>query len=201
MKYFLTRGVESWMTLLAGVAIGVVIAVGSASSAQDVPKNESQDKQTQHSDLQLDGKLKNVPAVKTEYANETEAYCANIVDAARDQRYLLQKKELGELQAQVNERIKLLEKRRDEYQEWLEKREDFLRVAEGTLITIYKKMKPDAAATQLALVKPEIAAAVIMKLDARMSSSIFNEMDAEKAAMLAGIIADAASREIPKEPS
>ena len=95
----------------------------------------------------------------------------------------------------------MLEQRRDEFQTWLKKRDDFLRVAEGTLVEIYKKMKPDAAATQLALVNPEIAAAVIMNLDARLSSSILNEMEADKAAMLAGIIADAASRDLPKEPS
>lgn len=134
-------------------------------------------------------------------SEEIKAYCANIADAARDQRYLRQSKELQDLQAQVDERIKTLEQRRDEYREWMTKREEFLKVAEATLLDIYKNMKPDAAAKQLELVNPEIAAAIVMKLNSRLASQILNEMEAKKAAGLASIIADAASKDIPKEPS
>ena len=132
---------------------------------------------------------------------EIKAYCANIADAARDQRYLRQSKELKDLQAQVDERIKVLETRRDEYREWMTRREEFLKVAEGTLLDIYKTMKPDAAAKQLELVNPEVAAAIMMKLNSRIASSILNEMSAEKAAGLASIIADASTKTLPKEPS
>jgi len=195
MNQTISRHMQSWLMLLAGVAIGAAIVSGSSSNAEEKPNTEAA------SDFQLNGKTDAALVVRKEYGSEVEAYCANIADSARDQRYLIQKKELGDLQLQVNERVKILEQRRDEFQMWLKKRNDFLRVAEGTLIEIYKKMKPDAAATQLALVNPEIAAAVIMNLEARLSSSILNEMEADKAAMLAGIIADAASRELPKEPS
>ncbi len=61
---------------------------------------------------------------------EIRAFCGNIADAARDQRYLLQKKELEELQAEVDERIGLLEERSEKYREWLKKREDFMQVAD-----------------------------------------------------------------------
>ena len=132
---------------------------------------------------------------------EIKAYCANIADAARDQRYLRQTKELQDLQSQVDERIRVLEQRRDEYREWMTKREEFLKVAETTLLDIYKKMRPDAAARQLELVNPEVAAAIVMKLNSRLASQILNEMAADKAAGLASIIADAASKDLPREPS
>jgi flagellar motility protein MotE (MotC chaperone) len=135
------------------------------------------------------------------YESEIEAYCANIADAARDQRYLRQKNELETLKAKVDERVALLEKRRDEYQQWLGKRDDFMRVAEAKLVDIYKNMRPDAAASQLSLINPGVAAAIVMKLNARLSSQILNEMDPEKAAGLAGIIANAAATEQPKDPS
>jgi flagellar motility protein MotE (MotC chaperone) len=140
------------------------------------------------------------PEQKT-YESEIEAYCANIADAARDQRYLRQKNELETLKSKVDERIALLEQRRDEYEKWLGKRDDFMRVAEGTLVDIYKKMRPDAAASQLSLINPGIAAAIVMKLNARLSSQILNEMDPENAAALAGIIANAAATDQPKDPS
>lgn len=141
------------------------------------------------------------PAAGGAVSDEVKAFCGNIIDAARDQRYLIQTKELKDLQAGVDERIKVLEQRRDEYQVWLAKRDDFLRVAEGTLTEIYKNMKPDAAAKQLELVSPEIAAAIVMNLTPRQSSQILSEMDAKIAASLTGIIASAAAHESPKEPS
>lgn len=132
---------------------------------------------------------------------EVQQFCTNIADAARDQRYLLQKKQLEELQASVDERIALLEKRRDEYQDWLKRRDDFLKQAETNLVGIYKTMKADAAAEKLGLVHPEIAAAILMKLPPRQSSLILSEMPGDKAAMLTNIISSATDPNTSKEPS
>lgn len=133
--------------------------------------------------------------------DEIRAFCGNIADAARDQRYLMQKKELEELQAGVDERIRLLEERSVKYRDWLKKREDFMLVADTQLVEIYKNMRPDAAAEQLELVGPGVAAAIVMKLSPRLASQILNEMDTKKAAALTGIIAAAAAPEQPKDPS
>lgn len=126
--------------------------------------------------------------------DEIKAFCANIADAARDQRYLLQKEELTRLQADVDERIALLEKRKIEYEDWLKKRNDFLKRADEGLISIYKTMKPDAAAEQLQLVDPNIASAIIMKLAPRQSALILAEMEEDKAATLTSIISAAVNR-------
>lgn len=134
-------------------------------------------------------------------ADEIREFCTNISDKARDQRYLLQKQELEKLQKDVDDRIATLQKRRAEYEDWLQRRNDFLKVAEAGLIEIYKKMKPDAAAAQLEQIHPEIASAIVMKLNPRMSSLILSEMQAEKAALLASIIASAADPNTSKDPS
>jgi flagellar motility protein MotE (MotC chaperone) len=133
--------------------------------------------------------------------DEIRAFCGNIADAARDQRYLLQKKELEALQADVDERMRQLEEGSAKYKEWLKKREDFMQVADTQLVEIYKNMAPDSAAAQLEIVKPGIASAIIMKLSPRLASSILNEMDTKKAAALTSIIAAAAAAEQPKDPS
>jgi flagellar motility protein MotE (MotC chaperone) len=133
--------------------------------------------------------------------DEVKQFCTNIADPARDQRYLLQKQELEKLRADIDGRIAEMDKRKAEYQDWLKRRDDFLKQAEAGLTDIYKKMKPDAAALQLQDVRPELAAAVIMRLGPRQSSLILNEMDSTKAASIAGIIASASDPNTSKDPS
>ncbi|OCP04939.1 MULTISPECIES: MotE family protein [unclassified Ensifer] len=133
--------------------------------------------------------------------NEIQQFCTNIADAARDQRYVLQRKDLETLQASIDERIATLEKRREEYEDWLKRRNDFLKQAELGLVDIYKTMKPDAAAGKLEMVRPEIAAAIVMRLPPRQSSLILSEMTDEKAAILTNIISSASDPNTSKEPS
>lgn len=141
------------------------------------------------------------PAPNAASQAEIQQFCTSIADPARDQRYLLQKQELEKLQADVDKRIAVLEQRRAEYEDWLTRRNAFMKQAEGNLVEIYKKMKPDAAAPQLEEIDPLLAAAVIMKLPARQSSLILSEMEAQKAAMVAAIMSSAADPNTSKDPS
>lgn len=133
--------------------------------------------------------------------DEIRQFCTNIADAARDQRYLLQKQELDKLQAEVDDRITLLEQRKAEYEDWLQQRNDFMRQAEAGLVDIYKTMKADAAAPQLQEAPPILAAAIIMKLPAKQSGLIMAEMDPKKAGLIASIMASAADPLTSKDPS
>ncbi|MGV1790494.1 flagellar protein [Rhizobium lusitanum] len=123
--------------------------------------------------------------------DEIRQFCTNIADPARDQRYLLQKQELEQLRADVDQRVATMDKRKAEYEDWLKRRDDFLKTADLGLVDIYKNMKPDAAAASLNDVKITVAAAIIMKLSSRQSSLILAEMDAHKAAVITNIIASA----------
>ncbi|MDX8530387.1 MotE family protein [Mesorhizobium sp. VK25A] len=129
--------------------------------------------------------------------SEIQRFCSNIADAARDRRYALQAEELKQLQAGIDERMKALEAKRAEYEEWLKRREVFLARAEDGVVKIYAGMKPDAAAERLAMVNAELAAAILMKLDSRKAGVILNEMDQKAAATLTGIMASAARRVDP----
>ncbi|MEW7007068.1 MotE family protein [Lentilitoribacter sp. EG35] len=148
-----------------------------------VVANLSQINGTQAQSVQIDGND------NININEDIRKFCDNIADAAKDKRYLLQREELHKLQTQVDKRIDALKVQRDDYKQWLKKRNDFLEKAEAGLVEIFKKMKPDAAAKQLEIIDQNIAAALIMKLSPRLSSQIFNEMDAEVAATLATIIA------------
>ena len=140
--------------------------------------------------------------------DEIQKFCTNIADAARDQRYLLQKQELEKLQADVDARIEALEQRTAEYQDWLKRRNDIHARAQAGLVDMFKTMKPDAAAPQLQEMRMEIAAAIIMQLPARQSALFLSEMDPEKAGMISTIISSAtdpntskARPNTPKAPS
>lgn len=140
------------------------------------------------------------PAVRTA-REEIKTFCANIADAARDQRYQLQKEELTKLQAEVDGRIAVLEKRKTEYEDWLNKRNAFLKQAEAGLVDIYRKMKPDAAAAQMDLLDPNLVSAVIMKLKPSQASLILSEMEPKKAAMITAIMSAASDTSTSRNPS
>jgi flagellar motility protein MotE (MotC chaperone) len=122
-------------------------------------------------------------------------YCANIADAAADARFALQKQALADMEKEIEGRLKVLEAKRAEYEEWLRRRNEVLEKADETIVLIYSRMRPDAAALQLTNMDEEIAAAVIAKLNPRVASAVLNEMEPARAAQLANVITDAPKRE------
>jgi flagellar motility protein MotE (MotC chaperone) len=116
-------------------------------------------------------------------------YCANFADEARDARYAWQQKQLKELEAKLEKKIAELDEKRLEYLSWLAKRDAELKKAEAGLVDIYAKMRPDAAAQQLALLDRETAASILRQLRARSASAILNEMEKTPAAQLSEMLA------------
>lgn len=147
-------------------------------------------------DAEATGAVKPV-RIPMDSGTEVERFCSNIADAARDRRYALQAEELQALQREVDSRIKLLEKKRAEYEAWLKRREDFLARADDGVVNIYSGMRPDAAAERLEEMDAALAAGILMKLDARKAGVILNEMERKKAAMLTGVMASASRRDDP----
>jgi flagellar motility protein MotE (MotC chaperone) len=122
-------------------------------------------------------------------------YCANIADAASDARFALQMQALADMEKEIEGRLKVLEAKRAEYEEWLRRRNEVLEKADETIVLIYSRMRPDAAALQLSNMDEEIAAAVIAKLNPRVASAVLNEMEPGRAAQLANVITDAPKRD------
>lgn len=117
-------------------------------------------------------------------------YCTNIADAAADARFAWQKQTLASLEKEIEDRIKVLEQKRAEYEEWLRRRNEFLAKADESIVAIYSRMRPDAAALQLANMNDDVAAAIIAKLNPRSASAVLNEMEPARAAQLTNILTD-----------
>lgn len=164
------------LTAGVGVLIGALLFGGTPAATQNIPTAETL---ASTSDVEI------------------ERFCSNIADAARDRRYALQKAELETLQSDINDRLTALEDKRREYEEWLQRRNEFLAQAEANVVEIYSKMRPDAAAERLAGINMELAAGILMKLQARQAGIILNEMKSEAAAALTTIMASAARKQDP----
>ncbi|CBI76149.1 conserved protein of unknown function [Bartonella clarridgeiae 73] len=134
------------------------------------------------------GKFGGISGTNTE---EVERFCSNIGSQAADARFQLQHRQLQELRDQIGERIKILEEKQNEYKVWLDKRNEFLSMAENSLVEIIKKMRPAAAAAQLALMNDLVAASLVLKLSPKVSSAIMNELPPEKSAELTQILVSA----------
>lgn len=112
------------------------------------------------------------------------AYCRNIASAAADARFARQAQSLAAMEKEIETRIAQLEAKRAEYQEWLARREAFLKKADEALIAVISQMRPDAAAAQISVMADEAAAAILAKLNPRSASAIMNEMEPARAASL-----------------
>ncbi len=124
------------------------------------------------------------PAEPTGAATEARQFCTNNMAIAGDARIAWQTAKLLELEAKIKQRLADLEARKAQLVEWLQKHDEAMKKATDDVIAIYVHMKPDAAASQLAVMDDATAAAVIAKLPPRVAGPILNEMEASRAAHL-----------------
>lgn len=154
----------------SGIGIAALAATGTLAAAQNIPG---------------------------QVTDEIREFCANIVDAARDRRYAVQTRELEKIRQEIDERIAALEAKRAEYEDWLARRDEVINRAEDSVVGIYSRMRPDAAAERMSQLDENLAAAILLKLNSRQAGIILNEMDSKSAARLTSIIADVAKSEDP----
>jgi len=121
-----------------------------------------------------------------------EEYCVAISDAAAERRMFNQTAALKELEARMDEKIKLLEQEKSELEMLLKRREELRNLAKRELVEIYAVMDAEAASQQLEQLDVRLASSVLRQLKPRQASAILNEMNPETAARMAKVIASAA---------
>lgn len=180
------------MTLLAARPLVLLLALGAAIgpvlAAGDEPIPLSQET------VRIVGPDSTEASIAPIARSDVERYCTNIADPAREAREAIQTERLTKLQAEVDGRIDELEKKRAEYQTWLEERRAFLESASSIMLEIYATMRPEAAAAQLAGLDRQSAAAIVARLKSRQASAILAEMPAPVASELATMIVNRVER-------
>lgn len=130
-----------------------------------------------------------------------QSYCSNMRDLAKDARYRRQFAELKEIAKEIDEKVKELRERTEEYKKWYELRRTFSEKATDSLVQIYSKMRAESAAAQISVMNQMTAAALLIKLDTRVASAVLNEIEPKKAASLSSLIAAAANKKTNGDPS
>ncbi|WP_321503989.1 MotE family protein [Breoghania sp.] len=140
----------------------------------------------------------NAQAVTPSSTQESDvaAYCRNTADAAAEARIAWQTWKLLALQDSLKLQLEALEEKRARFEEWVERRNKILSAVEDHVVSIYGRMRPDAAASQLATLDEDIAVGVLSKLKPREASAILNEMDPVRGAQLAQSISSLSSSRI-----
>jgi flagellar motility protein MotE (MotC chaperone) len=135
--------------------------------------------------------------VKDAPASDTSQFCANVTDDARERRYALKEQELENLVTQIDARMKALETKRAELEEWQKRREEFSKLATDNLVQIYAKMRPASAAERMEILPTDLSASILSKLSSRQAGVILNEMKTEQAAVITSVMAASSRRKDP----
>lgn len=128
---------------------------------------------------------KTVPAAAVTSTSDAANFCAALRDPAAEARFAWQANTLKGLEAKLADTLKKLEERKAELQLLTDQRSAEARQADARMSDIFSRMRPDAAALQLAAMDQSAALAVLGKLSPRAASAVLNEMEASRAAQLA----------------
>jgi len=139
------------------------------------------------------------PAPAQPELSPAEQYCSNVIDAASGAQIAQQTSKLEKAQKELDARIALLAEKTEVLKGWVKTRQEFTARATESLVQIYSKMKPEAAAGQLTAMNELVAAAIMSKLSPKISSLLLAEMEAGKAARLSAVIAGAGEIKIKPE--
>src|SRR5262249_16795831 len=82
--------------------------------------------------------------------HDVPLFSSNVAGPGADARLAWQLKEVEKAENQLRERIAEVEAKRAEYEKWMALRDEFLKKAEAGMVEIYSRMRPEAAALQIA---------------------------------------------------
>jgi flagellar motility protein MotE (MotC chaperone) len=175
-----------WAPRFAWLAVSVFfVAIHFGVPARAAENSDKADKERDAADALP------LPAATPQKLSPAEQYCSSVVDAAAAAQIAQQTTTMRKAQKQLDDRVARLAAKTEELKGWIKKREDFTAHATESLVEIYSKMDPEAAAHQLAAMDELTAAAITSKLSPKVSSLVLAEMDPTKAARLTAIIAGA----------
>ena len=109
---------------------------------------------------------------------DVSRFCAAVAPSIAEARIAWQTKRLSELDAQLKQRIADLEKAEASARDWIAKRDALMAAANDSIVSIFSKMQPEAAAGQLSAMDDRIAVAILGKLKANAAIAILDEMEA-----------------------
>mgnify|MGYP001820384854 CR=1 FL=1 len=145
--------------------------------------------------VEKDTKMGPVELPKSKLAKN---YCVGLKDVVENARLEWQRRDLEKVKALVDEQTTELKKKISELEKWYNRRQAIAKDFEKRLKQIYKNMQPDNAANQMGSMKASVAKQILLQLTPAEAGAILDEMEPEKAAALASLIA-AEARHLAKQ--
>ena len=164
-------------SLIHVIGLMVIMSAAGPANAKDLPKEAT----LEAPNGSVETRQSSSPSVDQV---DAESFCTNISDLAAEQRYAWQVHNLVALQKDIDERLEKLEALRSDVKGWIAKRDKVLGEVKEHIVSVYERMRPEAAAERLAAVDDEVAIGLLAKMKPRVVSAILNEMDAIKASDL-----------------
>lgn len=124
-------------------------------------------------------------------------YCEVTATTAERTRLEKDRRELAAAATEMEKRIEALRAATAQHKEWLDRRTSFQAQAQESLVRIYSRMKPEAAAAHMGEMDPLVAAAMLARMDAKIAGAILAEVEPSRAGRIAGVVAGAAELEVP----
>lgn len=132
------------------------------------------------------------PSERSATEQVTEEYCRNIGPIAGEARAAFLQQAIASQERELSRKTAELEARIAEHRQWMLQRQQVLNQAGSALVQMFARMRPEAAAQQLAIMDETVAAVLLMKLEPKSSSALLSEMQPSRAARITAIIAAAA---------
>lgn len=133
-------------------------------------------------------------------SSDEQDYCSSVAKAATAAKMAAQETRLRELETLIKGRGEELEAKKRELEALVQRYEALLKRADENLVTVYTRMKPDAAAAQFDLLDDDIAVALLNRMSPKVSSSILSEMKATRGATLVKKLAAYSSAKTSGKP-
>ncbi|MDP2357354.1 MAG: hypothetical protein Q8M31_15000 [Beijerinckiaceae bacterium] len=145
------------------------------------------------SSVKVSDDIEGLPSLPEKETNEAvsqlaDSYCDAIKPSISEKLMAWQRARLDKIKLEVEEKLVLLSKRRNELDELERRQQETSSRLTGNMVSILVRMRPDAAASQSAAMDESAAAALIIKMDARSAGPILSEIPSSKAARLAEYI-------------
>lgn len=128
---------------------------------------------------------KNISIATNDEKSLVAKYCEVIVPKAAQAILDKRTAELDSIKKELDQQLAEIARQRQALEEAQRKRDLSNARATKDLLAILSKMRPDAAAAQLAAMDETLSASLVARLDPRIASAILNEMPPAKAARMA----------------
>jgi len=183
---------RGFLAVLAACVLAIAAAAPGGLAAGGAHADGGQAQESQKGKARARGlRKKLIPKLPANLKKDFQKYCYNISDTARDARIARQKRQLAQMAARIEKLLRELDRKRKIYTQWVLRRREISARMTKSMLDVYAKMEPEAAAAQISQMEYAVAVAILTGLKPQKASAILTEMNPKQAGKLVNVIVGA----------